>query len=184
MALSLKKGPSPRRDLQALQDLSLEVFPLRWFPPLESFEQLTSVSGQVSLHTEDTLSSGCAQWPCLPGLLLPTLPFKLLLKRLSPHSKPPLVLPPLSALHPASYSSPVLPPTWHSLQSWNFLIQLLNTKSLLQRVTVLLTSYCHCPKQCLDLGGAKNACALSRQLVWSCLSVLGTALDGLYVHLF
>lgn len=110
MALSLKKGPSPRRDLQALQDLSLEVSPLRWFPPLESFEQLTSVSGQVSLHTEDTLSSGCAQWPCLPGLLLPTLPFKLLLKRLSPHSKPPLVLPPLSALHPASYSSPVLPP--------------------------------------------------------------------------
>lgn len=117
VALSLKKGPSPRRDPQALQDLSLEVSPLRWFPPLESFEQLTSVSGQVSLHTEDTLSSGCAQWPCLPGLLLPTLPFKLLLKRLSPHSKPPLVLPPLSALHPASYSSPVIPPAWHSLQS-------------------------------------------------------------------
>lgn len=109
-----QERPNSHGDLQALQDLSLEVPRLRRFPSSESFEQLTSVSGQVSLHTEDTLSSGCVQWPCLPGLLLPTLPFKLLLKRLSPHSKPPL---PLSALLPASYSSPVLPPTWHSLQS-------------------------------------------------------------------
>lgn len=78
---------------------------------LESFGQLTSVSGQVSFHTGHSQPSpGCVPWPCLPGLLLPTLPFKLLLKHLSPHSKPPLVLLPLSALRPASYSSPVLPP--------------------------------------------------------------------------